>query len=209
VYSEVSIAGPLAPDVFNGHRAVTAAHAPGLLVDDVWGVDQATGVITRLGELAEGTTVTGKVDVTPFAVNTTPGELFPPTYYATVARYAGGYSLEYFRVDPTGKPVVEGGIQALTPVADDSVASLGVGGVMSASLQGDGTVELRAWEARRFADNTIATDQLSQHTAPDAVSLELVRVPSTHAEGDYVTAVTDPLTGELRLRGYRSGDRPY
>jgi hypothetical protein len=30
-----------------------------------------------------------------------------------------------------------------------------------------------------------------------------------HAEGDYVTAVTDPGTGELRLRAYRSGDRPY
>jgi D-alanyl-D-alanine carboxypeptidase len=209
VYSEVSIAGPLATDVFNGHRAVTAAVAPGLLVHDVWGVDPVTGVISRLGELAEVTNV-DKVEITPFAVNATfTGELFPPAYYATVMRYSSGYSLEYYRIDPAGTPVDEGGISTLTPVADDSVASLGVGGVMSASVQSDGTVELRAWEARRNADNTIATDQLSQHTAPDAGSVDLVRIPSTHAEADYVTAVTDLPSGDLRLRGYRSGDRPY
>lgn len=47
---KVTMARPLTTDVFNGHRAVTAAIAPGVLVHDVWGVDQATGEIT----LSEG-----------------------------------------------------------------------------------------------------------------------------------------------------------
>ena len=89
------------------------------------------------------------------------------------------------------------------------MAPLGVGGVLSAALGTDGTVELRAWDARRNADNTISPGRISQHTAPSAGSLDLARVPSAHAEGDYVTAVTDLPSGELRLRTYRSGDRPY
>jgi hypothetical protein len=80
---------------------------------------------------------------------------------------------------------------------------------MSASRAANDTVELRAWDSLRNSDNTITPRQISQHVGPDASSLELAPVPSTHAEGDYVTAVTDPVGGELRLRGYRSGDRPY
>jgi hypothetical protein len=80
---------------------------------------------------------------------------------------------------------------------------------MSALLRPGGAVELIAVDARRDPDNSISPDQISQHTAPDAGSLDLAQVPSMHAEGDYVTAVTDPVSGELRLHGYRSGDRPY
>jgi D-alanyl-D-alanine carboxypeptidase len=208
-YSEVSTAGPLTTDVFNGHRAVTAAIAPGLLVHDVWGVDPTSGVISRLGELAEPGT-RDNVEITPFSVNaSSAGELFPPAYYATALRYSGGYALFFYRIDAGGTPVDEGAISTFVPVSDVGVAPLGVGGVMSASLQANGTVELRAWDARRNADNTISPAQISQHTAPDAGSLDLTQVPSTHAEGDYVTAVTDVLSGELRLRAYRSGDRPY
>jgi hypothetical protein len=80
---------------------------------------------------------------------------------------------------------------------------------MSALHAADGTVRLIAWDARRNADDGISPDQISQHTAVGAGALDFARVPSTHAEGDYVTAVTDVPTGELRLRAYRSGDRPY
>ena len=48
VYGMVSAAGPLTADVFNGHRAVTAAVAPGVLVHDVWAVDPASGAISRV-----------------------------------------------------------------------------------------------------------------------------------------------------------------
>jgi D-alanyl-D-alanine carboxypeptidase len=207
-YSELSMAGPLTPDVFNGHRAVTAAVAPGVLVHDVWGVDQTSGAITRLGELVEAGD-RDDVQITPFSVPVSSNEPSAPTYYATAFRYPQGYALAFYRIDGSGAPVDEGAFSTFNQVEDVGVAGLGVGGVLTASLQGDGTVELRAWEARRNADDTISSAQVSQHTGPNAGSLELVRVPSTHAEGDYVTAVTDPQSGELSLLGYRSGDRPY
>jgi hypothetical protein len=94
-------------------------------------------------------------------------------------------------------------------VEDIGVAPLGTGGVMVALRHGSADVELRALDARRNADDTISPLQVSQHTSPAAGSLDLVEVDSTHAEGDYVTGVTDPVSGELRLRAYRSGDRPY
>ena len=209
IYSEVSMAGPQTADVSNNHRAVTASIAPGLLVHDVWGVDPATGVISRLGELAEAGSL-DKVHITPISVKTVKGELVPPSYYATALRYSSGYAIFFFRIDASGTPVDEGAVSTFSPVEDVDVAPLGVGGVMSASRDGTGAVELRAWEALRNSDNTISPDQVSQHTASDpTASLDLVQVPSSHAEGDYVTAVTDPVSGELRLRGYRSGSRPY
>ena len=61
----------------------------------------------------------------------------------------------------------------------------------------------------KFAESPIVSNTSKyRNTGPNAASLELARVPSTHAEGDYVTAVTDPASGELQLLGYRSGDRP-
>jgi D-alanyl-D-alanine carboxypeptidase len=208
-YSEVSIAGPLKTDVYNGHRAVTASIAPGLLVHDVWGVDPVTGAISRLGELVAPGNRDG-VEITPFAVHTNANELVPPSYYATAFRSIGGYALFFYRIDADGTPINEGAISAIGPVEAVDAAPLGVGGVMAASRAATGGVELRAWEARRNADDTITPAQISQHTAQEpASSLDLVDVPTTHAEGDYVTAATDPGTGELRLRAYRSGDRPY
>jgi D-alanyl-D-alanine carboxypeptidase len=209
VYSEVSMAGPLTTDVFNGHRAVTAAIAPGVLVHDVWGVDQTTGEISLLGDLVQGGT-RDRVEITPFYVNTTfEGELFPPVYYATAFRSSGNAAMRFYRIDTGGTPVNEATWSTTDPILDIGVAQLGVAGVMAAQLEADGTVELRALDARRNADNTISPDQVSQHTVPGAGSLDLAEVDSAHAEGDYVTAVTDPVTGDLRLRAYRSGDRPY
>jgi hypothetical protein len=74
---------------------------------------------------------------------------------------------------------------------------------------GDNEVELSVYEARRNADNTIASDFIVSHSAGVTWSPDLCRVPSAHAEGDYVVASTDTVGGELRLRAYRSGDRPY
>jgi D-alanyl-D-alanine carboxypeptidase (penicillin-binding protein 5/6) len=209
VYNEVAMAGPLTTDVFTGHRAVTAAIAPGVLVHDVWGVDSATGAITRLGELVQAGT-RDKVEISPFYVNTTfDGELFPPAYYATAFRANGNLSIRFYRIDSSGDPVDEGAKSTTFPIDEAGVAPLGTAGVMSALHAADGTVRLIAWDARRNANDSISPDQISQHTALDAGSLDFARVPSTHAEGDYVTTVTDVLTGELRLRAYRSGDRPY
>ena len=206
-YTEVAAGVPLTSDL-SGHRAVTAALTPGVMVHDVWDVDETTGEISLMGELVQGG-LRDRVAITPFFVNTVfQGELFPPAYYATSFRSGGTEVIRYYRVGLDGTPSQEGSSTGGTVEAVDA-APLGVGGLMVASRAADGTVELVAWEARRNADNTISPDVVSQHTAPMAAALDLARVPSTHADGDYVTAVTDVATGSLRLRAYRSGDRPF
>jgi D-alanyl-D-alanine carboxypeptidase len=205
-YSEVAMAGPLTTDV--GHQAVTAAIAPGQLVHDVWGVNEATGEITLLGELAQAST-RANVEISPFFVNTTfEGEL-PPVYYATVARGGGNAVIRFYRIDASGTPVDEGLATPGIAMDEAGLAPLGTGGLLVAILTPGGSVELLAYDVFRNGNDSIADDIVSQHTGPNAGSLDLALVPSTHAEGDYVTAVTDPATGNLRLRAYRSGDRPY
>jgi D-alanyl-D-alanine carboxypeptidase len=206
-YSEVAAAGPLSADLSNGHRAVTAAIAPGQLVHDVWAVDETTGAISRLGHLVEQGN-RDRVEISPFLVDAVDGELFPPVHYATAFRIGGQAAIRFYRIDASGAPVAAGLAATTSPVEGIDVAPLGTGGVLAALRGVDGSVELVAWEALRLA-NFIIPDQVSQHETADAGSLDLASVPSTHAEGDYVTGVTDPVSGELRLRGYRSGDRPY
>jgi D-alanyl-D-alanine carboxypeptidase len=206
-YTEVAAGVPLTSDL-SGHRAVTAALTPGVMVHDVWDVDETTGEIGLMGELVQGGLRDG-VGITPFLVNTVfEGELFPPAYYATTFRSGGMQVIRYYRIGLDGTPIQEGLI-AGGFVEEVAAARLGIGGLLVASRQADGTVQLDVWEARRNADNSISPDVVSQHTAPAAASLGLARVPSTHADGDYVTAVTDLGTGNLRLRAYRSGDRPF
>ena len=204
VFSEVSMAGPLATDVFNGHRAVTAAVSASLILD-VWGVDPGTGEITRLGERDEPA-ISSRIDISPFVVD---GELFPPSYYAVGYGDAGAVlRLRFYRIDGAGTPVDEGLVILGTSLGEVRLAPLGTGGLLVATGDLFGNIQLDAWDVRRNDDDTISADRVSQHQAPDAASLDLARVPSTNAEGDYVTAVTDPVTGGLGLRAYRSGDRP-
>jgi D-alanyl-D-alanine carboxypeptidase len=206
-YTEVAMGVPRTSDV-SGHEAVTVAVGPGALVHDVWAVDETTGEITRLGQLVQGGTW-GRVEISPFLVNTVDGELFPPAYYATALRSGGQVVVRPYRIDAGGDPVDEGTLSLAVGAVPAGVAPLGTGGLMLAVREPGDTVELIALDAPRAEDNTISLDQISQHTAPDAGSLALARVPTTHAEGDYATAATDPVSGELRLRVYRSGDRPY
>lgn len=212
-FTQVAIAGPLNTDVFNGHRAATAAVAGGGIVHDVWSVDAATGAISRLGELFENI-AKSNVAISPLPVETVaPGELFPPVYYATASWDDGGNaSIRYYRIDATGTPVKEGqATVSATSAYDVRVAPLGVAGVITSARDddGDNEVELSVYEARRNPDNTIASDFIVQHSTGVTWTPDLCRVPSTHAEGDYVVASTDIPGGELRLRAYRSGDRPY
>ncbi len=67
---------------------------------------------------------------------------------------------------------------------------------------------MTVYEAARKSDNTVAADLVVRHSAEAAMSPDICRVPSTHAEGDYVVASTDTVGGDLRLRAYRAGDRP-
>jgi hypothetical protein len=176
----------------------------------VWGVDQATGSISGLGQRVDepaGSDVT----ISPFDVNPLfDGEL-PPAHYATAFRRSddGELAIHFYRVDAKGTPEIVGWTRDTDiPVDQVRLAPLGTGGVMSAVRDSQGYVQLIAWDARRNADGNISPGSVAQHWTPGAVSLDLCRLPSTHAEGDYVTATRDP-DGFLRLRAYRSGDRPY
>ena len=97
-YGEVSIAGPLTTDVFNGHRAVTATIASGGLAHHVWGVDSSSGEVSPLGEHFESGN-RDRPEISSFLVNTLDGELFAPVYYATAYRSAGSAALRFYRID--------------------------------------------------------------------------------------------------------------
>ena len=175
----------------------------------------ATGEITQLGAKftsAKGTHVT----LSPFPV--TPafaGELVP-SYYATGFRDdLGNLPLRFLRIDAAGDPVDEGagnaygGPQFGYPAGDQlRLAPLGTNGMLAITRDSLGAVGAGVLEARRNADDTISPDWLSYHGLGDAGPLDVCRLPSNHAEGDYVTATGDG-DGQLRLRAYRVGDRPY
>ena len=126
-----------------------------------------------------------------------------------MARGAGNAVIRFYRITAPGAPVDAGLAATGIAMEEAGLAPLGTGGLLAAILTPAGAVELLAFDVFRNANDFIADDIVSQHTAPDAGSLDLARVPTTHAEGDYVTGVTDPVSGELRLRAYRSGDRPF
>jgi D-alanyl-D-alanine carboxypeptidase len=212
-YKEVSIAGPVTADVFSGHRAVTVALEGTHTWIHTWGVDQATGKISQLGENVRPFAVSG-VTISPFYVNEAfAGELFPPPYYAVAFHNdENELQIDFYRVDGTGVPVFESttwSSDADVPGNWMRLAPLGTGGLMSETLDASGNIKLIAWDAHRGADNNITATTISEHTAPAGTSIDLCRLPSsTHAEGDYVTGTRD-LDGYLRVRAYRSGDRPY
>ena len=126
-----------------------------------------------------------------------------------MARGGGNAVIRFYRIDASGTPVDEGLATPGIAMDEAALAPLGTGGLLAAILTPGGSVELLAYDVFRNGNDSIADDIVSQHTGPDAGSLDLARVPSAHAEGDYVTAVTDPVGGALRLRAYRSGERPF
>jgi D-alanyl-D-alanine carboxypeptidase len=224
-YTEVAVAGPLTTDILSGHRAVTDVRdstAHGTFA--VWGVDPATGKITRLNFAYAGTDIDSQVTVTPLFVTPNFEGEFPPVYYAVSWRDVNGdLKLQYYRIGQSGTPDNE-----TAPFNTDTLsanagpgqrvrlAPLGTGGLISAVTDGSGHVGLTAWETNRNNGaiqpglvDMVGLAPVSEHDAPDATSLSLCRLPgAVHAEGDYVTATRD-LDGQLRVRAYRSGDRPY
>jgi hypothetical protein len=209
VYLEAAAARPLAVDIYNGHRAFTVAATAGVTVMDAWGVD-ASGAITRLGE----STLNGaRLNLSAAALPVEPvyaGELFPPAYYAVGYRADGGnFAVRFFRIAADGTPTPEGSAGVPSLGADDvRVEGLGVAGVIAATRDSTGDVALTVFDAARQADNSIAPDVIAQHSAYSAAtSLGMCESFSTSSEGDYVASSTD-AGHELRLRAFRSGDRP-
>ncbi len=212
-FSEVAVTGPLTTDVFGGTNAATAEiQGPDLHVT-TWAVDPATGRITLAGITRALNSNFHNVSITPVAVTPAAGELFSPTYYAVGHTAPGGLRIDFFRLGggEFGGPATPQ-FQGATPViAGDrmKLAALGTGGVMAAvSLAGE-SVQLQAWDAHRYANDSITPTQVAQENEPAASSLNLCRIPvSIQAEGRFFTG-TKELDGQFHLRAYRSGDRPF
>ena len=75
-------------------------------------------------------------------------------------------------------------------------------------IPGEST-QLQAWDAHRNLNDSITPTQVAQENEAAASSLNLCRVPvAQYAEGRFFTG-TKELDGQLHVRAYRSGDRPY
>ncbi len=207
-YVDVAAAGPDHVDVYNGHRAVTSASdAAGSTVNQVWAVDSQTGKISTLGSWVEPGGHSSSL--APVAVESPADELFPPVYYARGFSSGGFAYIRFLRIDTQGAPVDAGLAGSAVATQDVRVASLGTSGVMLAARSGTGDVRLEVWEARRKANNFIDDFKIVDHPADTgASSLDLCRLPSIHAEGDYVTSSIATAGSQLSLRAFRSGDRP-
>ncbi len=207
-YTDVAVAGPDHIDVYNGHRAVTAApDAAGNNVNQAWAVDSQTGKITPLGSWVEPGS--NSSSLAPVAVESPADELFPPVYYARGFSSGGFAYMRFLRIDSQGTPVDAGLAGSAVATQDVRVASLGTSGVMLAARSSSGDVRLEVWEARRKANNFIDDFEIVDHPAyVGASSLDLCRLPSIHAEGDYVTSSIAAAGSQLTLHAFRSGDRP-
>ena len=209
VFAEASAARPLAVDIYNGHRVFTAVASSGVTVLDTWAVD-AAGAITRLGETAlNGIRVNLSTAALP--VETVyAGELFPPAYYAVGYRAVGeNLAMRIFRIAADGTPTEEGSAGLASVGAQDvRLEVLGVAGLIAAGRDSAGDVDLTVLDAARQSDNSIDLDIVAEHPAfGGATSLGMCESFSTHSEGDYVTSSTG-ADQQLRLRAFRSGDRP-
>jgi len=210
VYVEAAVAGPAHTDVLNGLSAITAAQdSAGNTVYQTWAVNQQTGKITPLGSLVEpGNHLS--LSIAAVAVDAAAGEGSAPIYYATGYRAGDIAYMRFYRIDQQGNPVPEGFLPTgVTSVADVRVASLGHSGLMLTTRTSSGSVELSVWEGRRLANDGIAAYRIAVHPAYDgASSVNTCRLPSAHAEGDYLAASIGAADSRLQLRAFRSGDRP-
>ena len=213
-YSEAAITSPLQTDVFGGTNAVTATvQGPDLHVT-TWAVDSATGSITQAGIAHFYNMNFHNVSIAPIMVTPLPWE---PLFHALLLRagaHAAGRSTDGLlpprrrRVRRRRTPQFQG---ATPLIAGDrmKLSALGVGGVMAAvNIPGE-SVQLQAWDAHRNANDSITPTPVAQENEPAASSLNLCRIPvSVQAEGRFFTGTKEP-DGQLHLRAYRSGDRPY
>src|SRR5262249_40649131 len=137
------------------------------------------------------------------------GELFPPPHYAVAWRDTNG-DLEIHAVYVNGVGIIPPPFGAVTVSgAQIELASLGTGGLMAMVTDTFGNAQLTAWDACRDPSVLTPVPRVAGPAAPASGQFNLCRLPgSVHAEGDYVTATRD-TDGQLRLRAYRSGDRPY
>jgi hypothetical protein len=220
-YKEFDIAAPVGTDSFNDHRAVTASRqGSNTLVHEVWGVDPATGEITRMGASTE-TKYAEKIRIEAMPVERlNPSEFFKPSYYATAYRGSIGLlEIDYHSIatvnmgtpgNPIYPPLDRGGTAPTSEMPKDfQLAGLGSSGLFVAGYGLNGFERHTVWEGRREQNQVITPYLISENDSdPDITSLKMCSLETTHAEGDYAVAKTDSA-GRLYVKAWRVGKRPY
>jgi hypothetical protein len=91
-------------------------------------------------------------------------------------------------------------------VTDLDVAGFGNSGVLMAVRTG-GNLKLIVWDGPGRG-TAVDADRVSDHQGFGIGQPRVCAMPTSRAEGDFVTAGLEQSPAILRLRGWRVGDRP-
>ena len=134
-------------------------------------------------------------------------------FAAAFSTAKGGMKVKFLAVDAKGAVSVRGDTgEVAVPVKETAIASIGSAftgdGAVTAVRTGGGLLSVAVWE---FDAKLEAQDksfyQLSQTTANGAQQVDLCRLASVGAAGDFLTAVHDPLD-KLSVTAWRVGKNP-
>lgn len=179
-------------------------------------VDEASGTLSLAGDIWASTAATQLAH----RALPVPDSLLGPieSLYATAMRDEGGHlyiRLSHIAADGT---LTHAGTSKMTQIASTGAIELrpfGKDGLIVASRDETGELRLSVWEIRSYYDGPTDPGPYRAYLVSETVASDanwgvhgLVSVPTTHAEGDFVTG-TRSGSGEVRLQGWRVGDRPY
>jgi len=177
-----------------------------------WSVEPTTGEISVV-DGAGGVSSTGTAaSVVQVRTVPPPGPLIlggPPSYVAMAYRSAGGsLRLGFWEITFDGDFNGAGSLNLPDQVTSTSLAPVDAGGLMVAARGADGLHRNIVVEVRRNPNDSVTPWWISQHNSSVASNIDLCELETSHAEGDYVTGNVDD-DGDLRIRAWRVGDRPY
>ncbi len=199
----------------------------GKVVSEIWRVNSATGEIqTQVGWFVNFQDVGDHLSASPVPVEAlAPDELFIPFYFAVGFRTsAGTLQVAFARVSFDFNGLSSVGVAGDTEdtgeaiIGGPSLEPFGGSGLMIDMVDANSNQKLIVWEVQRYADDTVDSAlarlqyKVSENvetgtTVKDAIILGL---PTTHSEGDFVSATLDAGAsgGVFRLWAWRVGDRP-
>jgi hypothetical protein len=217
----VSLAGPFIVGALYYFVTAVRQSDSGTVANLLWSLDPLAGTIAAVGSFSTGI-VASSVSVTmaPVESRLPDDEIFAPAYFATAIRTDTGLlEILYSAVDFDFNGFKDFSKRGDTSVTTDlmleppAVVPFGTSGLVTAIRDDVGRQKLIVWETRRNTDDTITPYRIAEHEVStyDSKSIEVCSIPTTHAEGDFVSsnlAVAGGLQGSLQLRAWRIGDRP-
>jgi len=176
-----------------------------------WSVEP-TGEIGLMDTLGGGLPSGNAASVVQVSTVRPPGDLVlggPPSYVALAYRSDDGtLRLRFWEITLNGDFDAAGSLNLPDVVTSTSLAPVDAGGLMVAVQGADGVHRNIVVEVRRNPNDSVTPWWISQHNSSVASNIDLCELETSHAEGDYVTGNVDD-DGDLRIRAWRVGDRPY